>query len=381
MSIGRKWPSEVKEFNDPETGVRMRQLTNYKGHSHHFYFTNPGWYDENRRLLFSSDRENRTNLYSIELATGEITQLTDLEPIAAPNELDFISACVNPTRPEAYFWYGWELMAIDLVSLDQRAIYRMPKGFLKNMINCTADGQYVCAAINEDLTDNIRMDTLRGYVGFAEYSAAKPHSRIEVIATDGSESKTAWREKYWIGHVNTSPTHPTLLTFCHEGPWVKVDHRIWGLDINEGKPWKIRPYKEKEAVGHEYWYADGERIGFHGKYADGRQFIGHIRFDNTDHVEMDFPHLTGHTHSNDERLIVGDGGQVVRLWRWNGKGYDGPKTLCRHRGSSHTQQLHVHPRFTPDGKEVLFTSDMSGYGNVYLAEVPDFDSLPEVKED
>lgn len=381
MSTGRKWPSEVREFADPETGTQMHQLTNYRAHSHHLYFTNPGWYDENRRLLLSSDRENKTNLYSIELATGEMTQLTDLEPLEAPLEVGFLSTCVNPTRPEAYFWYGREMFAIDLESFEQRAIYRLPEGFRRGMMNCTADGRYICTGLSEDLSDRIRMDTSRGYVGFAEYSAAKPHSRVEVIATDGSESRTAWQEKYWIGHVNTSPTQPTLLTFCHEGPWIKVDHRIWGLDINQGEPWKIRPYQENEAVGHEYWYADGERIGFHGKYANGRKFIGHIRHDNTDRVEMDFPHETGHTHSNDEKLIVGDGGQVVRLWRWNGKDYDGPKMLCRHRGSFQTQQLHVHPRFTPDGKEVLFTTDMSGYGNVYLAEVPDFDSLPDVEEE
>jgi len=40
------------------------------------------------------------------------------------------------------------------------------------------------------------------------------------------------------------------------------------------------------------------------------------------------------------------------------------------------QQVHVHPRFTPDGRGVLFTSDRSGYGNVYLVEVPEFDRLP-----
>jgi oligogalacturonide lyase len=44
------------------------------------------------------------------------------------------------------------------------------------------------------------------------------------------------------------------------------------------------------------------------------------------------------------------------------------------------QQLHVHPRFSPDGRHVLFTSDVSGYGNVYLAEVPEFASLPQVED-
>ncbi len=81
MSRGRIWSPEWEDFVDPRSGVSVRQLTNYKGHSHHLYFTNPGWFDNDRKLLFSSDRENRTNLFSINLETGEITQLTDLESL------------------------------------------------------------------------------------------------------------------------------------------------------------------------------------------------------------------------------------------------------------------------------------------------------------
>jgi len=38
--------------------------------------------------------------------------------------------------------------------------------------------------------------------------------------------------------------------------------------------------------------------------------------------------------------------------------------------------VHVHPRFSPDGASVLYTSDHSGYGNLYLADLPAFDDLP-----
>jgi oligogalacturonide lyase len=62
------------------------------------------------------------------------------------------------------------------------------------------------------------------------------------------------------------------------------------------------------------------------------------------------------------------------------KGMEGPQILCKHRGSFHVQKIHVHPRFTPDGTQVLFTSDMSGYGNLYMVEVPEFESLPLIKD-
>ena len=152
------------------------------------------------------------------------------------------------------------------------------------------------------------------------------------------------------------------------------------MDVETGKVWKIRARKGDESVGHEYWHADGERIGYHGRNPDGTQFLGHARYDDTDHIEVSFPGKTGHIHYNTPELIVGDGGKVVRLWQWDCSGYSKPRALCRHDSSMKIQQLHVHPRFSPDGRHVLFTSDVSGYGNVYLAEVPEFASLPQVED-
>jgi len=44
------------------------------------------------------------------------------------------------------------------------------------------------------------------------------------------------------------------------------------------------------------------------------------------------------------------------------------------------QMFHVHPRFRSDGKQVVYTSDVPGYGQVFVAEVPDFESLPAIPE-
>ncbi len=380
MSQGTTRPAEARTFTDAASGVTVRQLTNYKGHSHHLYFTNPGWYDGGRRMLLGSDRQNRTNLFSLELATGEITQLTDLEPLDAPHEVQFLTACVNPVRDEAYFRYGRQLRAIDLHSCQQRVLYEIPDGFVHSMANVTADGRYVCEGIYQDLSDRFRVDLLRGYVGFEQIHDAHPESRILRAAVDGSGVETVWQEDYWIGHVNTSPTQPHLLTFCHEGPWSKVDNRIWVLDMNTGKARMVRPREDKEVVGHEYWHADGVHLGYHGAWPDGRMFFGKIRYDNADRVEVAFPHTTGHIHSNDFSLIVGDGGKVIRLWKWNGESFDGPRVLCEHYSSMNIQQAHPHPRFTPDGSQVVFTSDRSGYCNVHTVDVPAFESLPPVKE-
>jgi len=148
MSIAQQFPSEWRSHTDSVSGVTVQQLTNHKGHSHHFYFTNPGWYDNDSRLLFSSDRQNATNLYSLELATGAITQLTELEQLPLPREVEFLRACVHAGNNEAYFWHGYNLCALDLTSLEQRVLYEMPEGWDVSMINASADGKYVCASIS-----------------------------------------------------------------------------------------------------------------------------------------------------------------------------------------------------------------------------------------
>ena len=51
--------------------------------------------------------------------------------------------------------------------------------------------------------------------------------------------------------------------------------------------------------------------------------------------------------------------------------------MLDHRGSFHAQILHVHPRFSPDGSQILFASDATGYGNLHLIDTPDFDALPD----
>jgi oligogalacturonide lyase len=101
-------PSEKRTYSDRVTGVTVHQLTEHMAHSYHLYFTNPGWWDGGRRLLFGSDRGNCANLYSMELASGTITRITDNAPGTAGS---YQGASVNPVRDEAYFWHQGRLIA------------------------------------------------------------------------------------------------------------------------------------------------------------------------------------------------------------------------------------------------------------------------------
>jgi len=199
------------------------------------------------------------------------------------------------------------------------------------------------------------------------------------IPLAGGEPEMVHEEQNWLNHFNASPKLPHLMTFCHEGPWHKVDHRIWCLDLATGRHWKIRPTAAREPVGHEYWMADGERIGYHGSNAKGGLF-GSIRYDNTDQVEGSFSAHCWHFHSHLLDLVVGDGdvsNPYLLAWRFRDGRFEGPKVIAEHRGSSHTQQVHVHPCVHADGTKILYTADPQGYGQVNIVEVPAWDTLPE----
>lgn len=378
MALGQQYPAEWIEYKDPLSDVRVRQLTNVKAHSHHLYFTNPGWYDGGKKLLFVSERDNATNVYGMSLADGIFTQLTELPPLE--NRTTLLNMSRNPLRDEAYFWVNGTLWALNIANQELTELTRLPQGFVATMTSVTADGRYVCTGIYQDLSKRFRVNLEHGYIGFREYWAAHPLSRILRVEIKTGKTDVVFEERNWIGHINTSPKVPHIATFCHEGPWERVDNRIWGLDINTGMAWRIRPTAPGDTVGHEYWFADGEHIGFHGRRGPTREpFFGSIRYDNMELVEAVFPFGSTHFHSNALDLIVGDGSvsqPYIMLWRYRRSQFEGPHVLAVHRGSFHVQILHVHPRFSPDGRQVLLTADPDGYGNVYLADVPEFEDLP-----
>jgi oligogalacturonide lyase len=234
-------------FRDPISDVPMVQVTNWRTHSHHLYFTENGWYDNNERLLFISDRENQPNLYSVHLKTGEITQLTDLN-----SGTDDLSTCLNPSGTKAYFRNGKQVIELDLSSLQETLLYveepQGPMQFNIGQLTCSANGKHVISSLSENLSHRFRIDLGNGYIGHREIMEAKPLCKIVEIPITGGKPQTVFEEENWIGHINASLTDPELLTFCHEGPWQLVDHRIWGLRIGQEKPWKIRPRKTPHEI-------------------------------------------------------------------------------------------------------------------------------------
>ena len=147
MKPYKTYPSEKRSYKDRISGATVTQLTGYLGHSYHTYFTNNGWYDGNQRLLFTSDRENVTNLFSIHIGSGEISQLTCFEP-GSRQKVHFTND-VNPKRPEVYYSAGREVRALNLETLETRPLYTPPEGFNASCGLVGAAGQIGRASCRE----------------------------------------------------------------------------------------------------------------------------------------------------------------------------------------------------------------------------------------
>ncbi|WP_322907548.1 oligogalacturonate lyase family protein [Paenibacillus campi] len=381
MVKGTIWAPEWKSYNDRHTGIRVHQLTDYRGHSRLPYFTEKSLYDGGKRLLFISDRDNSANLFSIQLETGEMTQLTTY---TGNDDLD---VALTPDEQYAIVSDGNIVRALHLTHFRERIKFRCPPDHVLSNITCTADGQSILVCVCEDLSGQIDTDLGNGYVGHEQWMEAKPLSRIMQINLNTGQAREMYREHRFITHLNASPRLPWLATFCQEGPWHLVEQRIWGIDLRDGRVWRIRPrLMAGESVGHECFLPDGERIGYHGIRADGSSFFGRIRYDNTSMEEWEMPFATWHLYQN-EQLVVADGqGEMDRLTLWRRQldaadnvtvAYTEPYTVCELRCSFHSQKLHAHPRLSEDGRKLFFNSDRNGYGNLYMVELPeDVATLP-----
>ena len=71
----------------------------------------------------------------------------------------------------------------------------------------------------------------------------------------------------------------------------------------------------------------------------------------------------------------------ILLYSWTGEAYGDARILATHGSTFNVNEAHCHPHITPDGRHVLYTSDTTGYSNLYLVEIGDPLELLELNLD
>jgi oligogalacturonide lyase len=169
--------------------------------------------------------------------------------------------------------------------------------------------------------------------------------------------------------------------FAHGGPWHVVD-----------RPWIVRTdgtgltqiHKRSmpmEISGHEFWSADGQTAWFDLQTPKSKVFWlagKNIKTNELTKYSLTAPEWSVHFNiSPDGRLFAGDGGgprsvaapnngQWIYLFTPENGRLKSEKLVDL---SKHDYTLEPNLTFTPDGKRIVFRSNMHGASHVYAVDL------------
>ncbi|MEC3911860.1 oligogalacturonate lyase family protein [Sphingobium sp. CR2-8] len=244
-------------------------------------------------------------------------------------------------------------------------------------------------------------------LSFAEAKEVRLNERLEAripmeiftIDIRTGKRKVIVASTDWLNHIQFSPTDPGLIMYCHEGPWHKVD-RIWTVRIDgSGQTLVHRRMMNMEIAGHEFFSPDGKWIWYDLQTPRGEIFwlagyelaTGRRRWFHVDRNQWSVhynqtPDLTSFSGDggDDEMVAHAPDGKYLYLFTPR----DIPDVAGIHADNAerliipgtfgvekivdmrrHDYRLEPNITFTPDGKWMIFRSNMDGAPHVYAAEV------------
>jgi oligogalacturonide lyase len=395
------------DWIDPDTGHRVLQLSREPGSESLYFNLNPFTPDGKKMVITSP-----SGISLIDLQTHAVEKIVPgrLHIIMVGHKTGQIYYVASKIENDAT--NRW-VCSIDPTTKAVREIMKLARGQEVSTVN--ADETLLGGTITERndwatnayfdggpnrLTDVQTADARRGTKGTMMEERLAKHYPMQLffynIAT--GKMKTFNRCTDWLGHLQFSPTDPTLLMFCHEGPWHKVD-RIWTIHT-DGSGLKLIHQRTMimEIAGHEFFSADGKTIWYDLQTPRGEDFW--VAGYNLASGARTWYHLQRDewgVHFNispDNRLFSSDGGDDRMVAHApNGKwlylfhpnlindrsdGNIDTKNLIRTgvfeseklvNMGKHDYALEPNAMFSPDMKWLLFRSNMSGVNQSYAVEL------------
>ena len=378
--------------------MNIRKCTAGAGNHQLLYFTSSSLTTDS--LVYMGDENGSPNLYCTRLSDGATRQLTTRQEGFLQSYVYFdgtpyhgfgkASPSLDHKNGLVYYIQGMEIRCVSLTGED-RLVAMLPANQLTGFTHVSADGRFLCVPT----VDAAAFDGFVPRVSEAESIDDRVHaldlsSYLHVYDTQTGEKVICKRvPRCWITHVQFSPADNTKILYNHEWSRDCGIRRMWLFDGARHIPLRA----ENAAAGrsrddwtcHEMWQADGQFIIYHGTYKNGISYIGRVRPDGSDAVEIPLPadyksygHFTiGTTHNAwltcDGYYRTESDGDDESNWitrldvNWE-KREIAWKPLCRHGSSWASQDEHPHPIFGQGDKFVYFTSDKSGKREVYAVE-------------
>jgi len=379
---GQLIPLTPHTSHDPFTGARVTRLTPPDVTCHRNYFYQRCFTSDGRHLLFGGRFDPQWNLYLLDLYVSQARQLTEGE-----GDNTFGCFLAPDDRSMYYVKGGRELRCVDLATLQERVVYTVPPGR-------RGYGTWVA---NSGCTRMVGIEVVEGdllplddWAGFRATFHRRPRCRLIVIDLQTGQAQVIREESRWLGHPMYRPHHDATVAYCHEGPHDLVRERMWLIDEDGRHARPVRAQVDGESCTHEFWVPDGSRL-IYVLYREGSRDRWICAADpDTLHNEtlMTMPPCSHLMSNHDGTLLVGDGsGPPEDVANAEAHRFEPDPNLylfdlnartCRPLAGHHSswrvhlgsrQVTHPHPSFTPDERQVLFTSDMHGEPALYLVDL------------
>jgi oligogalacturonide lyase len=363
------------QWLDPATHHRITRLSTAPGTSSFYFHQNP--YPAGGDKIVCN---TPAGLITIDLKTGEnkliVEGRTSQQVVGRKSRL-------------VYYLRGQEVFSTNVDTRETRKIADLP--FRSDAgLTVNAD-ETLLAGSMRDTTDQAAKSTLseeeRARIAKEEPRLGGRLAQQIPMALYTLDIKTGKTDLFarstdWLNHVQFNPTDPTLLMFAHEGPWHVVD-RPWVIHTDgTGLTQVHKRSMPMEISGHEFWSPDGQTAWFDLQTPKSKQFW--LAGKNLKTGELTKYSLTPQewsVHYNispDEKLFAGDGGgprsvaapnngQWIYLFTPTKDGHLQSEKLVDL--SKHNYTLEPNLTFTPDGKRIIFRSNMHGPTHVYAVDL------------
>ncbi len=359
------------EWVDPDTGHRVVRLSRVPGRSISFYFHQNAFTPQGDKMVFDNMAPAEGHrLLVLDLASRRV------QPLTASGVQGGVVA--RHSRTVFYERHG----AVYETAIDSgvtRLIARLP--FHGSAATVNADGTLLAGTFAEPGHGPVfRGKRPRDWFEKI-FEARRPQWLFTVDIATG-QIHNFYRYQGWVGHVQFSPTDPTLLMFCHEGPWQKVD-RIWVIRT-DGSGLRLLHKRSipMEIAGHEFWAPDGKTVWFDLQVPRGKEFyLAGVNLETGHETRYRIERDEWSVHYNisrDGKLFAGDGGapnmvahaahgKWIYLFTPRADGALRAEKLVNMARQDYSLEPNVN--FTPDGKWIVFRGNFDGVPQVYAVSV------------
>ena len=373
LGKGQLFPSEHRQWIDDQTGTTIHQLTTYSCINHHLYFLNRSFTPDGAQAVFTSYRDGQPNLYELAFPDGPIRQLTEGEGLHP------FSACLSPAGKQIYFTRRGSVWCLDRETLEEVCLARYENAQLGEC-NLSRSGQWLVTAIKQN-----------------------GRSGIALMATDGSEQEVLLHWPRTIVHPQFHPEDEQLIEFSSDPA-----PRMHCVRRDTGEVKCLYQHGNEEFIVHETFLGSTGDLVFslwpfalkrfdikNGKISTIASFnawhlapngAGTQVVCDTNHPDIGIQLVevaTGRRHTVCFPKSSNQGTQ----WKtsryaldedWIQAAPDQAEEREVHLSWMEMktdsiygpQWTHPHPSWSPDETKIIYTSDVSGFPQVYVADVP-----------